>query len=285
MSLKDKILNRIADRLKDYRTPEYDTLLSCNIKCEVKGAFMTTDCTTIKELTKKSQRGLLDINKLLEEELDIGETYHRKEIIFCDCDNVVCIYNSKNNTYYEDVHECFENAEERVYIKCDNSNEYQLLKYFVNQSSKYHKFVKYENEVPAKRAFETIFDGKRNTIGASINEKSKKRSYDNYVEITGQVLNIGKKFIKKDGSKAQFIEIQQEYEYNDKIKHNRISVMLSSDLIDNITDMRENNIISIKGKLSTYNDKNNNLKSIINCSEIEILEKKEDRNNNVEMER
>lgn len=54
MKLKDRLLNKLADKLKKYGTPEYDYILSCNIKGEVKSAFMTTDCTTIKELTEKS---------------------------------------------------------------------------------------------------------------------------------------------------------------------------------------------------------------------------------------
>lgn len=161
MSLKDKILNKIADRLKDYRTPEYDQILSCDIRGEVKGTFMTTDCTTVKELTNKSKKELIDVGKLLEEELDEGEKYHTREIIFCDKDNVVCLCSSKNNSYYEDVHETFENAEERVYVKCDSNNGYETLKNFVNQSSKYHDFVKYEYEIPRKKAFETIFAKKK----------------------------------------------------------------------------------------------------------------------------
>ena len=61
--------------------------------------------------------------------------------------------------------------------------------------------------------------------------------------------------------------------------------MLPSDLINSISDMKEEDMISIKGKLSKYNDKNNNLKTIITCSKIEILENIKDKNNNVEMER
>ena len=283
MSLKDKILNSIADKLKDYMTPEYDRFLSCNIKGEVKGAFMTTDCMTVKELVNKSQCGLLDINKLLEQEIDIGERI--RETIFCDYDKVVCLYNSKNDTYYEEVHEFFETAEERVYIKCDNSNEYETLKHFVNQSSKYHKFVKYENEIPRKEAFDNLFTKKENIASDYIGKKDQKKTYNNYVEITGQVSNIGKEFIKKDGNKARFIEIKQEYEYNDKVKYNKISVMLSSDLINDITYIEKNNTISIKGKLNNYNDKNNNLKSIINCSEIEILDNTKNKVDNEKLKR
>ena len=272
MSLKDKILNKIADRLKEYRTPEYDKILSLDIKVEVKGAFMTTDCTTVKELKDKSKKGLIDVSKLLDEELDTGDRYHYREIIFCDKDNVVCIYNRKNDSYYEDVHESFESAEERVYVKCDSDSIYETFKNYINQSSKYHDLIKYKYEIPRKKAFDKLFAEKEVVIDKGDKEIKTKRTYDNYIQITGKVSNIGKEFTKKDGSKAQFIEIQQKYEYNDKVKYNKISVMLSSELIKEISNMTKDDTISIKGKLNTYSDKDNNLKSIINCSEIEFLD-------------
>lgn len=282
MSLKDKILNKIADKLKDYRTPEYDKILSLDIKGEVKGAFMTVDCHTVKELKDKSKKGLIDVSKLLDEELDTGDRYHYREITFCDKDNVVCIYNGKNDSYYEDVHEFFESAEERVYVKCDSDLIYETFKNYIHQSSKYHDLVKYEYEIPRKEAFDKLFAEKEVVIDKDDKEINNKRTYDNYVQITGKVSNIGKEFTKKDGSKAQFIEIQQEYEYNDKVKYNKISVMLPSELINEISTMTKDDTISIKGKLNTYSDKDNNLKSVINCSEIDILDMSK---NQEEMER
>lgn len=281
MSIKDRILNRIADRLKNYMTPEYDKIITLNISGETKGVFMTTDCTTVKELSNKSKKGLIDVGKLLEDEIDKGEIYHTREIIFCDKDNVVCLYNSRNNSYYEDVHEFFENAEERIYIKCDSNSIYETFKNFVNQSSKYHGFVKYEYEIPRKIAFDKVFEEKKINIDKVQNEIEKTKltsEYDNYVQITGKLSKIGKEFTKKDGIKAQFIEIQQEYEYNDKVNYNKISVLLPSELVNNISNMKENDTISIKGTLSTYNDKNNNLKSVINCFEINFLDNLKEQN-------
>ena len=286
--IKNKLLNKIADKLKDYRTPEYDKILVCDIKGEKKGAFMTYNCSTIKELPNKYEKGMIDVGKVLEEELDKGEKYHSREIIFCDKGNVVCLYNSVNNSYYEEVHECFDPSEERVNIKCDNNLAYESLKNFVYQSSKYHDFVKYEYDIPKKEAFDKIFSEKEQ-IDEEIKkqeefnkDKEEVKSYDNYVQITGKVSNIGKEFTKKDGEKAKFIEIKQEYEYNDKIKYNKISVMLPSELINDISNMTENDTISIKGKLHTYNDKDNNMKSVINCTEINILDMTK---NQEEMER
>lgn len=279
MSFKDKILNKIADKLKDYRTPEYDKILALDIKGEVKGAFLTTDCKTVKELKDKSKKGLIDISKLLDEELNTGDRYYHKEITFCDKDNVVCIYNGKNNGYYEEVHEFFDPSEERVYVKCDSNNIYETFKNYVNQSSKYHDLVKYEYEIPRKEAFDKLFTEKEVYIDKDDKEMKPKRTYDNCIQITGKVFNIGKEFTKKDGSIAQFIEIQQEYEYNDKIKYNKISVMLPNELINEIANMKKDDTISIRGKLNTYSDKDNNLKSIINCSEIDILDMSKNQEN------
>ena len=61
--------------------------------------------------------------------------------------------------------------------------------------------------------------------------------------------------------------------------------MLPNELINSISDMGQNDTISIKGKLNTYNDKNNNLKSVINCTEIDILENSREQNIPEEMER
>lgn len=54
-----------------------------------------------------------------------------------DIDNVLCIYNSKNNRYYEDGYEFFVPAEERLYVRCDTTASYETVKNIINQSSKY----------------------------------------------------------------------------------------------------------------------------------------------------
>ena len=174
MSLKNKLLNKLADKLKKYDPPEYDYILSCDIKGEVKSAFMTTDCTTIKELTEKSQKGMIDISKLLDDEFEDSEGKVKK-IIFCDRENVICLYNSKNDTYYESVHEFFDNAEERTYIRCDSNNIYQTFKNFILQSSKYHNLIEFEYDIPRKKAFDSIFSNNVQNYYATETE-----SFDTY---------------------------------------------------------------------------------------------------------
>ena len=177
MKLKDRLLNKLADKLKKYGTPEYDYILSCNIKGEVKSAFMTTDCSTIKELTDKSQKGMIDISKLLDDEFKDSEGKVKK-IIFCDRENVICLYNSKNNTYYESVHEFFDNAEERTYIKCDSDSIYQTFKNFILQSSKYHDLIDFEYDIPRKKAFDNIFSNNEQNYYATESENSDAYSDD-----------------------------------------------------------------------------------------------------------
>lgn len=162
MNLKEKLINIMNSNFNKDKISEYDRILSCSVKGEIKGAFMTTDCTTVKLLPSKCKTGLIDIGEILDAELDNSESYYHNAIIFCDKDNVMCVYNSKNDSYYEDGYEYFEPAEERLYIRCNSEASYEALKNFVNQSSKYHTFVKYEYEIPRKEAFEKIFAASEN---------------------------------------------------------------------------------------------------------------------------
>ena len=121
-------------------------------------------CTTVKLLPSKYKIGLIDIGEILDAEFDNSASYHHKAIIFCDKDNVVCVYNSKNDSYFEDGYEYFEPAEQRLYVRCNSDASYEALKNFINQSSKYHDFAKYEYEIPRKKAFEKIFTTNESVI-------------------------------------------------------------------------------------------------------------------------
>ena len=164
MNLKDELSKFFSNSFNKRKAPEYDRILSCSFKGEVKGAFMTTDCTTVKLLPSKCKTGLIDIGEILDDEFDNSESYHHKAIIFCDKDNVVCVYNSKNDSYFEDGYEYFEPAEQRLYIRCNSDASYEALKNFINQSSKYHNFAKYEYEIPRKKAFEKMFTANESVI-------------------------------------------------------------------------------------------------------------------------
>ena len=53
MNLKEILSKGFSNSFNKHKTSEYDRILSCSIKGEVKGAFMTTDCTTVKLLPSK----------------------------------------------------------------------------------------------------------------------------------------------------------------------------------------------------------------------------------------
>ncbi len=53
---------------------------------------MTNQCTTVKFLTSECKIWLIDIGEILDAELDDSEPNYYKVIIFCDKDNVICIY-------------------------------------------------------------------------------------------------------------------------------------------------------------------------------------------------
>lgn len=83
-----------------------------------------------------------------------------------------------------------------------------------------------------------------------------------------------KKFKKRDGDFAQFIDISQEYEYKEKIKENVISILLNEEILKKFGEsLNLNEKVNIVGSLNTYIDKNKQTKAIINCTNIEILSK------------
>ncbi len=274
MKLKDKLLNKVADLLSEYRTPKYDTILALDVKGKVKGVLTTYDCTYTEELKDKEQEGLISIDNLFEKE--IGDSRY-SDIYFCEKDKVVCIHNHANNCYVEPVHECFDSAEEKIYLVCDTDNSYESAKRYVAQSSKYHSFMQVVDETPNKIAFDKLFNRivKLDKEDKTINkDEDKRKEVVNRIEIEGKISHLGKEFKKKDGEFAQFVDIEQEYEYNGKNQKNVISVMLEGETLSNNKDLLElNSDVNIVGKLNVYTDKNNQNRSVINCNNIERLSK------------
>ena len=70
MNLKEKLANIMNGNFNKDKMTEYDRILSCSVKGETKGAFMTTDCTTVKLLPSKCKTGLIDIGEILDAEFD-----------------------------------------------------------------------------------------------------------------------------------------------------------------------------------------------------------------------
>lgn len=82
MNLKEKLANIMNGNFNKDKMTEYDRILSCSVKGETKGAFMTTDCTNVKLLPSKCKTGLIDVGEILDAEFDNSESYHHKAIIF-----------------------------------------------------------------------------------------------------------------------------------------------------------------------------------------------------------
>lgn len=194
MKIKDKILNYYADKLKDYRTKEYDFVSSCYIPCEVKKAFFIDDCTVIKEKENKYGKGFHDLNNILDDEFKETSSSNRNEIIFIEKENVICLYSNINNGYYESVHEFFDPSQVRTYIKL-NEKDFKLAHEFISQSGKYHDFIKYENEIPYKKVFDKIYEKKNDrNINKETLEKSKNQELSK--SIRKQIDDIKKEQLK-----------------------------------------------------------------------------------------
>lgn len=280
MKLKYKLLNKVADMLSSYRTPKYDTILALDVRGKIKGVLTTYDCTYTKELKDKEQEGFISIDKLLEDE--IGDSRY-SDIYFCENDKVICIHNHSKNCYVEPVHECFESAEEKIYLICDTDASYESVKGYISQNSKYHQFLRITDEIPNKIAYDKLFnkvvklDKEDKNINNEGNNNQKEKV--NRIEIEGKISHIGKEFKKRDGEIAQFIDLEQKYEYNGKSQKNIISVMLEGDTLSNNRELLQlNSDVSIVGKLNVFTDKNKQNRSIINCDNLEILSKKSSKN-------
>lgn len=271
MKIKDKILNKVADLLSDYRTPKYDTILSMDVKGKVKGVLTTPDCTYIKELKEKEQSGLVSVTKLLDEE--IGDSRY-SDIYFCENDKVICIHNHSKNCYVETVHEFFDSAEEKIYLVCDKEDSYESLKWYIAQNGKYHDFLRKVDDIPNKKAFEKLFSKLDKAKEGNIDKEEKVEIRANHIEIKGKISNIGKEFKKRDGVLARFIDIVQESEYNGKKQKNVISVMLEGASVYLGKDLKLDEDICVVGKLNSYADKKNQKKTVIKCDDLVLLDKK-----------
>lgn len=78
------------------------------------------------------------------------------------------------------MHEFFDNAEERTYIKCDSDSIYQTFKNYILQSSKYHDLIEFEYDIPRKKAFDSIFSTSQQNY-CVVNQKDSNNYSDEFV--------------------------------------------------------------------------------------------------------
>ncbi len=108
------------------------------------------------------------------------------------------------------------------------------------------------------------------------NELPKEEEYldKNYVQVEGTISNISNSFVKRDGIKAKFLDIEHKYEYNDSIRKGSMAVMLEGNVLDAFQDkVSVGDKVFITGNIRNYMGKNKQEKYIINCYDLEVLEK------------
>lgn len=283
MSIKEKVRNKVNEYLDKYKP--YDVISSMDIEGIIKSAISNYDGTYIKELNDKNQKGIISINKLLDDELKESKN---GTITFCEDGNVVCITKNKLSDYVETSHEYFEMVNEKMFLVCKNKEQFNRLKEYINQSSKWHNSLDEVREIPNKATFEKLFNVKDKEIKFNekiVEENKQEKEIEinkNYVQIEGNISKIGKEFKKKDGTTARFIELRQHYKYNDKVKSNTISIMLEGEVLKEYSNkINLNDKILITGNLINYTGRTSQTQSVINSYDLEIL----NRNKNKEVER
>lgn len=283
MSIKQKIKNKIDKYLDKYKP--YDVISSIDIEGTIKSAISNYDGTYIQELKDKNQKGIISINKLLDEEL---KESRNGTISFCEDGNIVSITKNKLSDYVETSHEYFEMVNEKMFLICKDKEHFNRLKEYINQSSRWHNSLDEVREIPNKATFEKLFNIKeqdnnfKEELNEEIAETKEIEINKNYVQIEGNISKIGKEFTKRDGTTAKFIELNQHYKYNDKVKSNTISIMLEGEVLKEYSNkINLNDKILITGNLIKYTGRSSQTQSVINSYDLEIL----NRNANKEVER
>ncbi|MDO4962784.1 MAG: hypothetical protein Q4E75_01615 [bacterium] len=280
MSIKDKLFNKIVDFVNKYKSPEYDRVNNLSINGYSKSVIATPDGNYLKPISDKNQDEFINFDNLLESEL--GNCKYGS-ISFCEDGNVICIYNADKDRYVKLNNELFDTGKELTYITCGSKSNFDSCRDFINQSSKYHKFLEDVEEIPYKDVFNKCFNIKQKEQADVVKILEEKEEQEielnkNYVQIDGNLKKIGKEFTKKDGLKAEFIELEQNYEYNGKVKKNIISVMLEGNVFNEFASkINEGDKVGITGQLSSYTDRNKQSQSVINCYDLEILNRNMDR--------
>jgi len=300
MSLKDKILNRVADFMYKYKSDDMDKILSCSIKGKTKGAVITTGGEFIKDIPSKDNSGLIDIDKLLTEEIQKNDM---QSIVFCDNGRIICLTDQLGASYIETSHEYFDLANESVYIMCDSKDSYNQVKEYIQQSSKWHNYYKDAETIPYQKSFEKLFNIRQQDKNISskkeqqpVKEEQEQsiesekeidaKRHGNIIQLDGVISSKGKTFLKKDNRQAKYIDVTQEDIYNGKKQNYTVTVSMEDAVLEDYgNDIKVGDKVRITGKLINYLDKNKNQQSIINSFDFEILERANQKDAEVEVTR
>jgi len=93
MKLKEKLLNAIADKLSEHKTPEYDYMENINIVGKIKGVYTTNSGSCKIMIDDKEENGVISMQNLLNKEVKTNDVM----ISLCDKENALCFQdNSKH---------------------------------------------------------------------------------------------------------------------------------------------------------------------------------------------
>lgn len=284
MRIKDRIFNKMADFMYKYKSDDLDKISNCSINAKIKGAVITTKGEFVNNIDSKEQDGIIDIDKLLEQEIKKNDM---QEIVLCDNGRIVCITNQKGASYVETAHEFFDLSSESVYVMCKSKEDYKALKEYLNQSSKWHAYVKQEEQIPYKETFEELFNIKgKEDKAKETRELSDIEKKGNIIQLDGYVVNMGKTFLKKDNRQAKYLKINQQDTYNGKTKDYTITVSMEDMVLEDYgNDINIGDKVRVTGKLINYVDKNSNQQSIVNSYDFEILQRANKKYNDKELEK
>ena len=139
MNLKYIILNKIADKLDSYKTPEnkditptrYDKVSDYLINGEIRSAYINDKNDYYSEETDDRRNGQIYLKEILDKTCDNNFYLDRIKISFHDNENLICIDNHHRHTYLEPIYECFEDGYLKTYIKCDDKKSFNGCKEFI----------------------------------------------------------------------------------------------------------------------------------------------------------
>lgn len=84
MKIRDRLLNILVDKLKEYQTPIYDKILVCDVRGETRKVFSNYDGSVMKEIPNTHKTGMINITEMLSTELsDNVDKRIYKDITFC----------------------------------------------------------------------------------------------------------------------------------------------------------------------------------------------------------
>lgn len=282
MSLKDKLLNKVADYLYKYKSDDLNDKKSFWINVIKKDAYITNDCEYIKENKDKLESGLIDIEEFLKNEKNDGAL---TDIVFCDNGKILCL--PKGMIYVETSHEFFDMAREYVYMIFRDEKEYMALKSYL-ANSKWNDRLVYSDDIPQKQGFEKLFNigmAHKSLADKTVKidnefdvEQNKMIGNENTIKLEGTIVSISKTITKKDNSKAKYIQISQENIYKGKKQDYTITVVMEDSFLKSykteVDQIKVGNKIRVTGKLVNYIDKDNNQRPIVNSYDLEVLDRK-----------